>query len=180
VRNETTVGKALKASSLMPHWVAALLALGAVVTIEGDEGVEDVGLDALMQRQVKGDVKTLHVPRLPETGWGEAHVARTPSDDPIVSAMAVVRASDGVIQEARVALTGVGPGPVWLADAPEALLGQALDEGRIGEVASGVEDEVQPQGDYLGSERYRRAMAGVLTRRALETCAASLTAGGGQ
>jgi CO/xanthine dehydrogenase FAD-binding subunit len=33
-----------------------------------------------------------------------------------------------------------------------------------------VEEEVTPRGDFLGSEEYRRAMAGVLTRRALEQC----------
>jgi len=170
VRNETTVGRTLKASSLMPHWTAALLALGAVVTVEANGGAEDVDLEALIQRKVEGRIRTLHIPRQGGARWGEAHVARTPSDDPIVSAVAIVRSSDGVVQEARVALTGVSPAPVWLAEAPSALVGQALDEERIREVASRVRSEVQPEGDYLGSEVYRRAMAAVLTRRALEAC----------
>lgn len=176
VRNETTVGRTLKASSLMPDWTAALLALGAVVTVEADGDAEDVDLEALIERKVEGQIKTLHIPCQNGTRWGEAHVARTPSDDPIVSALAVVRSSDGVVQEARVALTGVSPAPVWLAEAPSALVGQTLDDGRIAEVASRVESEVQPEGDYLGSEGYRRAMAAVLTRRALEACARSASA----
>jgi CO/xanthine dehydrogenase FAD-binding subunit len=42
--------------------------------------------------------------------------------------------------------------------------------GSIRAVATAVEDEVEPEGDFRGSEEYRRAMAGVLTRRALEQC----------
>jgi CO/xanthine dehydrogenase FAD-binding subunit len=37
-------------------------------------------------------------------------------------------------------------------------------------VADGVVEEVDPRGDFLGSEEYRRAMANVTTRRALEEC----------
>jgi CO/xanthine dehydrogenase FAD-binding subunit len=177
IRSETTVGRTLRAAQLMPHWVAALLALGAVVTVAGDDGAEDVELSALTRGPginrslASSDVAALCVPRRAGARWGEAHVARTPSDDPIVAALAFVRAEDGVVQEARVALTGVSSEPVWLSDAPGALLGQALDQERIKAVASAVEDEVRPERDYLGSEAYRRAMAGVVTRRALEVCA---------
>lgn len=178
MRNETTVGRTLKASQLMPQWVAALLALGATVTVEDDDGAVDVALKALIRGRVEGDVKALHVPPRAGMRWGEAHVARTPSDDPIVAAFAVVSSSDGVVEEARVALTGVSSEPVWLTDGGDALLGRALDRERIAATASAIEDEVEPQGDYLGSETYRRAMAGVLTRRALEACVALPEAGG--
>jgi CO/xanthine dehydrogenase FAD-binding subunit len=178
VRNETMVGRTLRASQLMPQWLAALLALGAVVSIKGDDGVEEVGLEALVERQGKGDVEALHVPRRAGVVWGEARVARTPSDDPIVAALAVVESSDGVVEGARVALTGVSSRPVWLSNAPRALLGQALDPDRIAAVASAVGEEVQPEGDYLGSAGYRRAMAKVVTRRALEDCLARLDTGG--
>ncbi len=177
IRNETTVARTLRASQLMPHWVAALLALGAVVAVEGDDGAKEVELSALThgvgiaRSPASGDVTALCVPRQAGARWGEAHVARTPSDDPIVAALAFVRTGDGVVQEARVALTGVSSRPVYLLDAPSALLGQALDQERIRAVASAVEDEVHPKGDYLGSEVYRQAMAGVVTRRALEACA---------
>ena len=68
------------------------------------------------------------------------------------------------------ALTGVWEVPVRLAKAPLALVGGPLDEDTIAAVAAAVEAEVAPQGDFLGSEEYRRAMANVLTRRALEQC----------
>lgn len=170
VRNETTVGRTLRASQLMPQWLAALLTLAATVTVEYDDDAEVVKLEDLVRGRVEGTPTFLQAPHRGGSHWGEARVARTPSDDPIVAAMAVVRFAAGVVEDARVALTGVSSQPVWLADAVDRLLGRALDLEQIEVAASAVADEVQPQGDYLGSEEYRRAMAGVLTRRALESC----------
>jgi CO/xanthine dehydrogenase FAD-binding subunit len=176
IRNEKLVRRALTSPRVAPQWVAALLALGATVTVEGENGRADVPLEALLQRRAEGKVSALHVPlpSAPPHGvrqrWGEARVARTPTDEPIVSAVAVVELDNGAVRQARVALTGVWPEPVRLAEAPSQLTGGPLDEGRIRAVAEAVEKEVAPKGDFRGSEEYRRAMAGVLTRRALEGC----------
>jgi CO/xanthine dehydrogenase FAD-binding subunit len=97
-------------------------------------------------------------------------VARTPADQPIVAAVAVVQMSNNLVEWVRVALTGVWPEPVRLANAPTGLMGGPLKVVYIEAVAEAVETEVAPEGDFLGSEDYRRAMAGVLTRRALEEC----------
>jgi carbon-monoxide dehydrogenase medium subunit len=171
-RNEKDVRRALTSPHLAPEWVAALLALGATVTVEGEAGSAEVPLEALLERKVTGRVSALHVSSLPARGveWGEARVARTPADEPIVLAVAAVETDGGVVREARVALTGVWSEPVRLAEAPSQLVGAPLDEARIRMVAGAVEGEVAPKGDFRGSEAYRRAMAGVLTRRALEQC----------
>jgi CO/xanthine dehydrogenase FAD-binding subunit len=162
-RNETSVSRVLASPRVAPQWVAALLALGATVTVEG--AAEEVPL----AEAKSGSVQALHV-RVERLCWGEARVARTPADEPIVAAMAAVRMEDGVVQEARVALTGVWPEPVRLAESPAQLVGGPLDREGIQAVAQAVEQEVAPAGDFLGSELYRRAMAGVLTRRVLAQC----------
>jgi len=170
-RNETRVRRALASPRVAPQWVAALLALGARVVVEREAGPTEVGLETLLRHRTEGRVTALHVPiGGPGQRWGEAHVARTPADEPIVAAVAVVEVSSNTVQEARLALTGVWPEPVRLAEAPARLVGGPLDEDRIREVAAAVEQEVAPQSDFRGSEEYRRAMAGVLTRRALEQC----------
>jgi CO/xanthine dehydrogenase FAD-binding subunit len=186
-RTETTVRQALKASQLMPQWLAALLALGAAVTVEGEDGPEPgrsnrkVPLEDLLEHKVQGQVTALHIPAQDShTRQGVAYVARTSADEPIVAAFATVKMNAGAVVEARVALTGAWPEPVRLSEAPGMLVGGPLSEERIKAVAAAVEEEVAPQGDYLGSAIYRRAMAGVLTRRALEACDAGLTAGGGR
>lgn len=190
-RNETPVRRALTSSRVAPQWVAALLALGATVTVEGDAGPAESSLEALLQRKKGGTITALYIPppgpgRAGEAKWGEAHVARTPADEPIVAAVAVVEMDNsltgtsraqpsapeqgGVVRQARVALTGVWPEPVRLAQAAARLVGGPLDESGIWAVAKAIEKEVAPRGDFRGSEEYRRAMAGVLARRALEGC----------
>jgi carbon-monoxide dehydrogenase medium subunit len=168
-RNETPVRRTLTSPRLAPQWAAALLALGATVTIEGDDGPAEVPLESLLQRQAEGLVSALHV-EMGNVRWGEVRVARTPADEPIVSAAAVIDVQGGVVQQARVALAGAWPEPARLAKAPARLAGGPLDAEHIQAVADGVVEEVDPRGDFLGSEEYRRAMAGVLTRRALEKC----------
>lgn len=171
VRNETSIDRTLTASQLMPQWIAALLASGATVTVEGEDGSDEVPLNALVKSDVKGDVTALHIPFLgADTLWGEAHVARTPSDDPIVAAFAVLTMNGEAVETVRLVLTGVWPEAVRLSEAADALVGESLSRDRISDVAASVVDEVEPVGDYLGSEAYRRAMAGVLAGRALVAC----------
>jgi CO/xanthine dehydrogenase FAD-binding subunit len=161
VRNETSVRKALASPRIAPQWVAALLALGAtVVTEDGEVSLAEADI---------AEARTLQV-SLAGVRWGEAHVARTLADEPIVTAIAAVHLEDDVVQEARIALTGVWSEVVCLAEAAAQLVGGPLDAERIQAVAQAVQAEVEPKGDFRGSEEYRRAMAGVLTRRALEAC----------
>jgi len=172
-RNETPVRKALTSPRIAPQWVAALLALGATVSVKRGEGMEEVPLEALLRQEGKGRATSLHVPPGgPGRRWGEAHVARTPADEPIVAVVAVVdvEADNLTVRQARIALTGVWPKLVRLAKAASQLVGRSLDEASMQAVAEGVEKEIAPKGDFLGSEEYRRAMAGVLTHRALEQC----------
>ena len=173
-RNATSIGRALRAPGIAPQWVAALLSWGITVSIKGDDGSEMMLVDALEQR-LAGKVERVLVPAGPpelswERRWGEAHVARTPADERIVSVTAVVDMSGGVIQEARLALTGATDSAVVLAAAAGGLSRVRLAEADFSAVAAAVEAEVSPQGDLLGSAEYRRAMAGVLTRRALDAC----------
>jgi carbon-monoxide dehydrogenase medium subunit len=168
-RNETPISKALISHRIAPQWVAALLALGATVTIrEGDSSTE-VPFETLTQRQAEKKVSSLHI-REKGVRWGEARVARTPADEPIVAAIAAVKMDNDIVRQARVALTGVWSKPVDLATAAAQLVGNPLNAEHIQAVANAVEKEVTPKGDFLGSEEYRRAMAGVLTRRALAGC----------
>ncbi len=171
MRTGTSVARTLRASHLLPGWIAALLAMGARVELDETDGSREVPLDALIRGTTKGDVTAVHVP-IPgsNTVWGEASVSRTPSDDPIVAAIAVVTLSEGMVEQARVALTGAWGEGARLVKASDALVGAPLTRERIATVATSIEDEVNPEGDYRGSEAYRRAVAGVLTRRALEQC----------
>lgn len=169
-REETTIRTAISAAQLMPQCVAAVVVLGATVTLSGDEGRREVPVEAVMRREEKGKMASLQIERRSGARWGEARVARTPSDDPVVAAFAALRSEGNDTSVARLALTGVSSDPVWLADVADILVGYPLDEQRIRDVVAAVGVQVEPRSDYRGSAAYRRAMAGVLTRRALEAC----------
>jgi len=178
-RNEVSIGRALRSPRIAPQWVAALLAWGGTVSVE--DGVEsemaavEIPLADALSQKLAGKIRQLHVPLVAadpswERRWGEAHVARTLADERIVSVTAVADVAGGIIQAARVALTGVWELPVALVAAAHILPGMSLSDADFAAVAAAVQQEISPRGDLLGSAEYRRAMAGVLTRRALEAC----------
>ena len=171
VRNETPVRSVLASPRIAPQWVAALLVLGTIVTVEGERGPVEIPLEVLLQQRPKGATTALHVPLGgPGRTWGQAHVARSPADPPIVAAVAVVDWADGVVRVARLALTGVWRSPVGLAESAGMLIGSRLDDEQIRDVALAVQRETSPPDNFLGSADYRREMAAVLARRALKAC----------
>lgn len=172
-RNETPIERELIAPRLATKWIAALLAMGATVTVVGDQGPQEIPLERALDQRPEGEMTTLNVVIPSNQRWGEAQIARTPADDPIVAAVAAVSwdgTSDHIVEQARLALVGAWPQPVRLTEAASQLEGQPLDEDHIQAVTQAIEEEVTPKGDFLGSEEYRRAMAAALSRRALEQC----------
>jgi CO/xanthine dehydrogenase FAD-binding subunit len=168
-RTGITVEQAILSPSLAPQWIAALLALDAEVVF----GKRATRLADFLPRSAAKQEKlaAVHVPLdVPGRAWGEAHVARMPADEPIVAAMAVIDLADEVVTQARVALTGAWPTQARLAEAAGALVGEPLTDARIAQAAGAVAQEVEPVGDFRGSAEYRRAMAAVLTRRAVQQC----------
>ena len=170
-RNETLVAQAVLSPNVAPQWVAALLALGARVAFRQEQQEEQLADFLKHAEPHRGQLAAVRLPlNVAGRVWGEARVSRTPADDPIVAVIAVVDFTDAVVRQARLALTGVWREHARLADAAELLVGGRLDEDHIQRVALAVKGEVKPREDFLGSAEYRRAMAAVLTRRALEDC----------
>lgn len=167
-RNETTFERILAAPYLAPQIVAALLVCGATLHFETEGESADVPLEVALGKGQDRHAHRLSVP--PVLHWGEAHVARAPADEPIVAAWAMVRPKGKQVSRARIALTGVWPEQVRLAQAASTLVGNPLNEEHITIVANLVQQEVVPPDNYLGSADYRRHLAGVLVRRALQAC----------
>ncbi len=169
-RGEIRVGKGIRSPGLIPQWVGALLVLGAEVLNDQDQSL---ALKDYLQREDKHaiEVRAVRLPLdVPGRACGEAYLGRTPSDTPIVAALASVDMEAGVVQRARLALIGVWHEAVQLVQATEKLVGTELTEEAIETVASMLGEEVHPPDDYLGSTSYRREMAQVLARRALFAC----------
>jgi CO/xanthine dehydrogenase FAD-binding subunit len=95
-------------------------------------------------------------------------IARTPLDESIVSATAAFHLHDGLCQKVRIAVSGVSTTPQRLPTVEQAVEGKALSAEVIQSAAAAVAAAIgDPPADYRGSAEYRRAMAGVMVRRAL-------------
>lgn len=162
-----------------------LVALDAVVEIEGASGRRDVPLEAF--HRLPGDaphIETVLAPgelivaaRLPPEAAGFAAHARylkvrerTSYAFAVVSAASGLRLQDGVIAEARLALGGVALKP-WRARAAETLLaGREPRESVFREAADAALADATPSGDNAYKiELARRIVVRVLTLAAAGT-----------
>lgn len=151
VRNSATVGGCIAARGPVLEFSLALIALDArVVTSGGGDG--DLNVFASLSGQLITEVRLLWPAG--DVMGGLARVARTPADQPIVAAAAVVSAT-GI----RVVLGGVAEQELVLDAASAA----ELDEAVAAQLAA-----AQPFADFRGSVEYRQAMAPIVARRAVE------------
>jgi CO/xanthine dehydrogenase FAD-binding subunit len=113
-------------------------------------------------------VTEIVLPKLPpRTGWGFEEVARRRGDFAIAAVAATLTLSAGVIAQARIAVTGVGPTSLRAIEAETFLNGRALDPDLIGEATDAVRSAIEPETDLHASSDYRRHLAGVLAGRAI-------------
>ncbi len=160
-RNQATLAGTVLGAPSQSELLLALLALAAHAVVE-DGQPRAVPLDELLAdlpwQLGSGLVTEIKLPWPAETARGSlAHVARTPADQPIVAAAALAD-RDG----RRLALGGVTANALLLGLGTEAELESALNAAL---------DGVPLLSDWQGSDEYRRAMALVLGRRALEQAA---------
>jgi len=83
-------------------------------------------------------------------------------------AVAVVLAADGSCESASVGVTGVASKAYRAAGVEAALKGKQLNNETIAQAAAHATDGVDANSDLYASEDYRRHLAKVYTRRALQ------------
>jgi aerobic carbon-monoxide dehydrogenase medium subunit len=104
---------------------------------------------------------------------------------PLAGVAAIVKLSDGRVDNARIAVTGIAPRPYRARQAEELLAGAAPVPGALAAAAATVALDVHLLGDQHASADYRAHLAQVLTRRVLATAIARArdsgpaTSGGG-
>ena len=87
----------------------------------------------------------------------------------VVGATAVVTVVDGAVTAARVAMTALAPTIRRVPEAEAALIGSDGGAEAIAAAGAAVAAAASPISDVRGSADYRRAMAAVIARRAIET-----------
>ena len=176
IRNMATVGGGLTHADPAQDPPPALMALGARVVLASSGGtrelaIEDLFVDYYETALAQGEILTeVVVPAQPQDARGVylKFLPRTEDDYATVAVAALARVEDGVCADVRVALGAVAPTPVRATAVEEALEGQPVTADAIRTAAEAVADQVDPLADFRGSSEYKRDMAVVFTRRALE------------
>jgi CO/xanthine dehydrogenase FAD-binding subunit len=174
IRNRGTIGGSLAHADPAAELPMMALLLDAELRIASGCGertvaARDFFLGALTVDLSPGEIITgIVLPKLPpRTGWGFEEVARRHGDFALAAVAAILTVSGGAIEQARVALTGVGATPLRVTAAEGLLVGHALEPDLVSRAIEVVRATIEPETDLHASSDYRRHLAGVLTGRAL-------------
>jgi len=178
VRNRGTVAGSLAHADPQGDWGSALLAAGAQVQMQGPDGTRTVPLDdfflgpfttALEPTEI---ITWVQVPEPgPKAGGAYFKLERKVGDFATVAVGVNVSFSNGSVERAGIALTGVGPRNIRAEAAEQALIGHALDDEAIAEAARLAAEAAEPRDDIRGSAEYKRNIVRVFTERGLHKAA---------
>ena len=178
VRHRGTFGGALTHADPAGDMPAPALALDAELVVAGSSGRRTVPSADFFQdlfTTAVGEDEILVEIRVPKhTGWGAHYEKFAPVAQAwsIVAVAAAVRVQDGIIEQAKVALTNMGNVPVRARTVEDALVGREATAEMIRDAAGLAADGTSPTSDANADEDYRRHLATVLTSRAVLAAAA--------
>lgn len=185
IRNRGTVGGSLAHADPAAELPALAVLLDAELVATGPNGARTIPASAFftmvfMTTLEPGEILTeVRFPLLPPgTGTCFTEVARRHGDFALAGIGCYLTPdASGRIERAGLALTGVGVTPVRAARVEAALVGQMPSPELFERAAAEVSGEIEPADDVHATAEYRRHVAGVLTRRALDTALARAGAG---
>jgi aerobic carbon-monoxide dehydrogenase medium subunit len=161
IRHRGTIGGSLSHADPAADLPMALLALGGSVQLAGPAGTRTVSADDFFQGYFETAMEpdemltAVRIRRIPGRPWGYQKFVRRANDWAIVGVATV----DG-----RIALANMGARPLRAAEAEQALAAGASAT----EAAALAAEGTSPGEDMHADREYRRHLARVLTRRALE------------
>lgn len=153
--------------------VPAMIAAGAVVTVQGPNGRRQMPVEAVpagpgRTNLAPGEILvSFALPARPK-GSGDAYlrmIPRTEMDIAVVGVGVSLTIEGGVVTAARVGLGAVAPTVLLVADAAKALIGSKLDDAALDAAAAACRAACRPIDDKRGTIAYRTKVAGVLLKR---------------
>jgi carbon-monoxide dehydrogenase medium subunit len=180
VRNRGTIGGSLAHADPAADYPAAILALDAELIVASTAGTRTVPareffVDMLETQLRPGEILTqIRVtPAAPHSGALYAKLPQPASGFALVGVAVIVElAKNSNIERAAVGVTGVAPKPFRAEAVEKALAGKAPAEKLVAEAASHTADDLEVLSDIHASREYRREMASVFARRALQSALA--------
>lgn len=176
VRNKGTIGGSLAHADPAADWPAAILALDAefiVVSAQGERTIKaqdffvDMLTTALEPNEILREIRINQPPG--RAGQAYVKVAQPASGFAVVGvAVNLTRGDDGRCRLASVGITGVAAKAYRASGVENALIGSTLDDQAIAAAAAHATENVDANADLYASAEYRRHLAQVHTRRAIQ------------
>ena len=177
VRSRATIGGNLCNASPAADSVPAMIAVGAIASIEGPQGRRDVPVEQLPAGPGKtilapGELLvSIFFPKAPAQ-TGSAYIRFTPRtemDIAVVGAgIALTLDNKGICTAARVCLGAVAERAILVPEAAAALVGTSVDDAALSKLAAACSAAARPISDKRGTKEFRIKVAGVIARRTAE------------
>ena len=179
VRNRGTIGGSIAHGDPASDLPTVVLALEATMTVVAQGGgtrevkAAEMFQDYLTTAVGPGEIVTeIRLPSTDGWGWGYQKFNRRAEDWAMVGVVALVKkGGDGSCEDVRIGLTHMASTPVRATAVENALRGQGLDAQSVASAAEQAAEGTDPPGDLNATPDYKRHLARVLTRRALEQAA---------
>ena len=177
IRSRGTIGGSTAHADPSAELVAASVALQARFRLRSQAGERWASADeffmGMFTTLLEPDellVEIAFPPTSSRTGWALMEIARRPHDFALVGvAVGVTLNGSDRCQDARIVFLSVGDGPVVAHQAAELLKDQEpTSEALRAAAEKAAADDIDPSSDIHASANYRRQLAKVLTRRALD------------
>jgi aerobic carbon-monoxide dehydrogenase medium subunit len=176
IRNVATVGGGIAHADPAQDPPPGLIALNASVKLVSKSGERTLPITDIFQDYYETSIRPdelLSEVIVPSQAAGTRtaylkFLPRTVDDYATVAVAARGEVENGTVRNLRVALAAAASTPVHATAVEQALEGQQATAENIRRAAEAVADEVDPLDDFRGSPGYKRDMAVVFTRRALE------------
>ena len=173
VRNRGTIGGSIAHADPAADYPAALLALDAEIHLKGPNGWRVVKaadfFQGLFTVNLAADEIIAGVQFAPLKSAAYAKLHQRASHFAIVGVAAALDVKNGVIQSARIGVTGASSHALRLTEVENALAGKPASAATVEAAAKGAGAKLQDvNADIHASEEYRRAMVGVFVERALK------------
>ena len=178
-RNAATLGGLIASRDPLSCLLIALLVLDTQLSLASAAGRRSVSLEDWLAGPGDPPAGTLIVGislLAPAARYGLAleRVAHIQRDRPILAVAVRLERQGETCRTARIALAGVAERPLRAVSAEALLEGHRFDPPRLDQATELLAGQLTPRSNWRASREYRRAMASVLTRRALNRAWAQL------
>ena len=174
VRNVATIGGNLAHADPHMDLPPVLIVLGAAVRVNGTSGERVVAAEDLFTgylETVVANNELITAVSIPaQTGRRATYIkctAHTADDWPALGLAVSVRAEDGIVRDARIAIGAATETARRLPQAEAALAGRAIDDALLREAGRAAAAEAPVVADHHGSAAYKRVLIEVHLQRAL-------------